>query len=220
MSTTENKNPAAPKNGLTLREQERERTACREWLSENGGDKMSAAEREVAEKSWLFRAEQQKKKPFLTDEERASILKMETADKIAYRLSHELGYSVAHDDPLITASLSGIALHESILNRHTTIIDRLIERMERYEINIQEAEKLMSTYSKIAIAIQAELNKTENHIKAYNENAAKLANNHGQILKVGGNGGNPKDTVKAAAVIGISIIIAAAIIAGLVYIIK
>ena len=59
MSENKNTNEGKPKT-LSLFEIERERSACREWLAANGGDKLTAETRETVEKSWLFRYEQQK----------------------------------------------------------------------------------------------------------------------------------------------------------------
>lgn len=182
MNTTENQ-PIA-QLGLSLREQERERSACREWLGQNDGDKISAAEREIAEKAWIYRAEQQKKKPFLSEAEKASVLKRETADKIAFRLSHELGYPVPNDDPMITVALSSIVLHENLQTRDILLIERLIERMERYESNIQDAARLLSINTAISAKIKQGVDTSASRIAEYNSNAAKLADKQGQILRV------------------------------------
>ncbi|KIF91610.1 hypothetical protein NX88_11430 [Neisseria meningitidis] len=50
-NTNENKSENA---ALSLREIERERSACREWLAANGGDKLTAEARETAEKKLAF----------------------------------------------------------------------------------------------------------------------------------------------------------------------
>lgn len=180
MSEPKNAAPA----GLSLREQERERSACREWLNANGGDKMNAAEREAAEKAWLCRAEQQKKKPFLSEADKKNIIYPETAANIAWRLSNDLGYPVTEDDPLLISALCGALLHEDLQKRQMMLLERLVERMERYETELQDAARLLQYNAAFNAEMKKGLDDSLKKIDGFNVNAAKLADKHGQILRV------------------------------------
>jgi len=180
MSDKENAAPA----GLSLREQERERSACREWLNANGGDKMNAAEREAAEKAWLCRAEQQKKKPFLSPSDKENIITPETAEKLAWRLSSRLGMNVDKEDPILISALSGVVLYEELQNRQMMLLERLVERMERYETELQDAARLLQYNAAFNADMKKGLDDSLKKIDGFNVNAAKLADKHGQILRV------------------------------------
>ncbi|MDK4565710.1 hypothetical protein QG053_11850, partial [Kingella kingae] len=101
----------------------------------------------------------------------------------------DLGYPVAHDDPLIIAALCSVVLHENLQNREILLIERLIERMERYESNIQDAARLLNINTALSAEMKAGLDISAKQIATYNSNAAKLADKHGQILRVENNGG-------------------------------
>lgn len=183
MSENKNTNEGKPKT-LSLFEIERERSACREWLAANGGDKLTAETRETVEKSWLFRYEQQKKNPLLTDEERKSLITEQLPLRMAHKISDITGYTVSHDDPVLISALGGVQLHEELLNRYFKLFSRFIDRMERYETSIHDAARLNSINAAISSEMKVKIDSLEATIKEYNRNAAQLANKHGQILRV------------------------------------
>lgn len=199
-NTNENKSENA---ALSLREIERERSACREWLAANGGDKLTAEARETAEKSWLFRAEQQKKKPLLTNEERESLLTVQLPHDLAQKISYETGYTVTHDDPVLIAALSGVQLHEELLNRYFKLLSAFVDRVERYESNIQDAARLMSINAAMSVEMKAAFDKSAKTMQQYNESAAKLADKHGQILRVDTGGGKNNAVIYMVAIVGV-----------------
>lgn len=196
MSESKKTNESKSENAaLSLREIERERSACREWLAANGGDKLTAEARETAEKSWLFRAEQQKKKPLLTPEERKSLLTVQLPHDLAQKISYTTGYTVSHDDPVLIAALGGVQLHEELLNRYFKLLSAFTDRMERYESNIQDAARLMSINAAMAAEMKTAFDKSAKTMQQYNESAAKLADKHGQILRVDTTNGDGNKTV-------------------------
>ncbi|EMT3094502.1 hypothetical protein P5U49_000168 [Neisseria gonorrhoeae] len=126
------------KDSLTVWEQEKERTACRVWIEENNGYQWTAVEREIAEKAWIARAALKKGMPFLSEEEKTTVLNATTLDEVVFNLSQKLGYPVMRDDPLLISALAGVILHEKIQSRNVLLVERLIERMERYESATQD----------------------------------------------------------------------------------